>query len=114
MKVLEDRAIEIAGKSVKLQVPESLDFLPDGKKPQSWQRCFRFLTPKDGDKRIVWDANDLDQINEAKRMFDDAIQQGLVPYRVGINGKATSEVMDEFDPEAEEVLFLPTNLIVGG
>lgn len=100
--------------SCKLTIPDSLQLLPDGENPRPGQRCFRFMTPKDGDKRIVWDCHDIDQINEAKRMFDDAIEQGLVPYKVGTDGRASSEVMDEFDPEAEEVIFLPVGLIAGG
>lgn len=79
---------------------------------------FRIMTAKDGDKRVVWDCRDLDQIADAKTMFDDCIEQGLVPYRVDFNGKVTSEVMDEFDPDAEEVIFLPVSkklgLVTGG
>ena len=119
----DDRSIEIASlrignrpgnPTVRLEVPEKLKLLPDGELPQEGHGCFRFMTPKDGDKRIVWDCRDLEQIAEAKRMFDEAIQQGLVPYKVGVDGRATSEVMDEFDPEAEEVMFLPVALVAGG
>ena len=47
-------------------------------------------------------------------MFDACAAEGLVPYKVGVNGKASSEVMDEFDPYAEEVIFLPVAVVAGG
>lgn len=97
-----------------ITVPKKLKVLKDKEPLQKWQRCFRFLTPKDGDKRIVWDSRDLSQIEEAKTMFDQCVTKGLVPYRVGTDGKATAEVMDEFDPEAEEVIFLPIAQVAGG
>ena len=49
----------------------------------------------------------IDQIEDAKAMFDECVAKGLVPYRIGLDGKQTSEIMDEFDPDAEEVVFLP-------
>lgn len=116
MLTAEDRVIEIrgAGKiSCNVSVPERLQILGDGDKPKG-NRCFRIMTPRDGDKRVVWDSRDFDQINDAKSMFDECVAQGLVPYKVGTDGRATSEVMDEFDPEAEEVIFLPIAAVVGG
>lgn len=95
-------------------IPNGLKILKDKEAVNKWERCFRFLTAKDGDKRVVWDSRDMDQIEEAKAMFDDAVAKGLVPYRVGLDGKASSEVMDEFDPEAEEVIFLPIAQVAGG
>jgi hypothetical protein len=95
-------------------IKTSLKVLKDGEKANKWERTYRFLTSKDGDKRIVWDCRDMDQIEDAKVMFDESVAKGLVPYRVGTNGKATSEVMDEFDAEAEEVIFLPINQVIGG
>jgi hypothetical protein len=118
LRTIEIASLRIGSKpgnpSVKLDIPDKLKLLADGAHPYQGQGCFRFMTPKDGDKRIVWDAHDLEQIAEAKRMFDEAIQQGLVPYKVGVDGRATSEVMEEFDPEAEEVIFLPVALVCGG
>ena len=76
--------------------------------------CFRFISEKDGDKRYTWDSRDFLAIQQAKELFDKAVVEGLVPYRVGIDGKATAEVMTEFDAWAEEVLFLPADRIAGG
>lgn len=98
----------------KVGIPGLLKVLKDGEKVNAFHHMFRVMTPKDGDKRIVWDSRVLEQINEAKEMFDECISKGLVPYRVGTDGKQSSEVMDEFDPDAEEVIFLPIRQVAGG
>lgn len=101
--------------STPFKIPDNLGILdePTAKPPQGFG-CFRIMTPKDGDKRVVWDSRDFAQISEAKKMFDDLVVQGLVPYCVGTNGRATSEVMVEFDPYAEEIIFLPVAMVAGG
>lgn len=101
--------------SVKIKIPENLQVLDNPEeKPSAGFGAFRIMTPKDGDKRVVWDKRDFAQIIEAKAMFDECVVQGLVPYRVGINGQATAEVMAEFDPHAEEIIFLPIAMVMGG
>ncbi len=77
-------------------------------------RCFRILSQKDGDKRVVWSKIILPQLRAAKKMFNDLIKEGMVPYIVGVDGKASSRVMKEFDPTAEEVIFIPVQAIRGG
>ncbi len=96
-------------------IPDSLGVIDNPQEtPPAGFGCFRVMTPKDGDKRVVWDAGDFEQIREAKEMFDELVAEGLVPYRVGTNGQATSDVMDEFDPHAEEVIFMPIAMVAGG
>lgn len=101
--------------SAKLRIPDNLGIMDDPaqKAPEGFG-CFRIMTPKDGDKRVVWDSRDFAQISEAKAMFDELVVQGLVPYCVGVNGRASSEVMAEFDPYAEEIIFLPVAMVAGG
>jgi hypothetical protein len=115
-KVEEIELVLVQGSNLteKIKVPSSLRVLPDGEKPAKGHGVMRVMTAKDGDKRIVWDNRDLAQIQDAKFMFDECVEKGLVPYRVGLDGKATAEVMDEFDPDAEEVIFLPVVAIRGG
>jgi len=74
---------------------------------------FRILDQKEGDKRLVWNRLSLGDISEAHRMFDRFIGEGLQAYRVGSDGKQGGR-MESFDPTAEEVLFLPIKLVVGG
>lgn len=74
---------------------------------------FRILDQKHGDKRLVWNRLNMGDISEAHRMFDRFNGEGLQAYRVGGDGKA-GERMTKFDPTAEEVIFLPMKLVVGG
>jgi hypothetical protein len=112
--ILEVPLIQNSFVKETIVISDKLKILKDKEKISKVQRCFRFLTPKDGDKRVVWDSRDMDQIQEAKTMFDECVAKGFVPYRVGRDGKKTPEVMDEFDPDAEEVIFLPIRQVVGG
>lgn len=99
----------------KIRVPELLTILDDEKIDRAPdQMMFRIISAKDGDKRVVWNRFSLPEINAAKQMFLSLLAEGMVPYRVGSNGGASSVVMDEFDPSAEEVIFLPTQAIRGG
>ncbi len=76
--------------------------------------CFRIMSQADGDRRVVWCRMVIAEIRAAKKMFMDLISKGMTPYKVGVDGKATADVMDEFDPTAEEVIFMPMRAIGGG
>lgn len=76
--------------------------------------CFRIMSQADGDKRVVWCRRKIAQIKAAKQMFMDLLSKGMVPYKVGVDGAATADVMTEFDPTAEEVIFMPVKAIAGG
>jgi methylmalonyl-CoA mutase cobalamin-binding subunit len=100
--------------TVQVAIPEPLRVL-DGVVPPPNHGVFQILNPNDGDKRVVWDSGSLAEIQAAKKMFDDLVAEGLEPYRVGVGGKATAKKMEEFDPMAEQVIFLPgKKLAVGG
>lgn len=116
---MTDKHIDISpliGSDLKttIEVPEDLTILESGGNVPKYYGIFRILHPAKGDERLIWDSRSLKEIQAAKKMFVDLIKQGLKPFRVGVNGKATSEAMSEFDPHAEEVIFLPTALVVGG
>lgn len=95
-----------------VEVPEGIQIL-EGHVPEG-HFCFRILDPEKGDERLTWDSMDFRQIKAAKELFVNLIKKGLKPFRVGLDGKATSEAMSEFDPNAEEVIFLPQALVAGG
>ena len=102
-----------------IEVPEELAFLENGDSVQSHVDTsqfglFRIMSEKDGDKRVIWNRNSIAEISAAKKMFMDLLSKGMIPYKVGLRGEATSSVMDEFDPTAEEVIFLPVKAIAGG
>jgi hypothetical protein len=97
-----------------IEVPEGIQILEAGEEKPAGHRMFRILHPAKGDERLTWDSQNFADIKGAKKMFVDLVEKGLTPYRVGVDGKATSEVMDEFDPMAEEVIFLSHALVAGG
>jgi hypothetical protein len=97
-----------------IEVPAEMQILENGDPPPANHFMFRILHPQKGDERLTWDASDFFGIRAAKKMFVELIEKGLKPFRVGIDGKATAEIMDEFDPTAEEVIFLPQALVTGG
>lgn len=106
----------VAGTKLKedIEIPEGIEVLEDNQAVPDGHFMFRILSQEKGDERLIWNSRSLPDIQAAKRMFVDLIKKGLKPFKVGVNGAATSEVMDEFDPTAEEVIFLPCSLVVGG
>ena len=98
----------------RIPIPEELHVLEDGTEIPSGHCVFRIMTQEDGDKRVTWDRGSIPEINSAKDMFMRLLREGMVPYKVGAGGRATSEVMSEFDPSAEEVVFMPIGAIAGG
>lgn len=74
---------------------------------------FRIIDQAHGDKRLVWNRLNMNDIREADSMFKNFISQGLEAFRVGGDGKTGSK-MDAFDPTAEEIIFLPIKLVTAG
>ena len=94
--------------NVDIPVPPSLREMSDGEQVDAAKGEFVFciLTPRDGDKRIIWNRFRLVEINDARKMFDDLVAQGMTPHRVGRDGEPTAEAVTSFDPLMEEVSFL--------
>lgn len=64
-----------------------------------------------GDTRIMWDPNQKDEVDAAKKQFDDLIGKGYQAFAVKKRGGAGEKVR-EFDPSAGKlILARPT---VGG
>lgn len=118
MQTLKVSILRVGGKASsgyqEVNLPDSLKLAKDGDKPEPGKGMFRIMTPEDGDVRVVWDSRSLDEIEDAKMMFDELKDKGLTPFKVGVDGQATSEEMEEFDCEAEEIIFLPMEMVAGG
>lgn len=99
--------------TVQVEIPKELKIQEE---PDAPANCgmFRILTAKDGDKRVVWNRLVMQEIQAAKKMFMNLIDKGLVPHRVKNDGTPSAEIMKEFDPRAEEVIFLPIQAVRGG
>lgn len=119
MTEITKRSIEvtlISGTRLKesIEVPDGLTILEDNQEVPTDHNIFRILSQEKGDERLTWNSRSLMEIRAAKDMFVSLVKKGLKPFKVGINGEATSDVMQEFDPSAEEVIFLPQALVRGG
>ena len=101
-----------AGK--KCAIPEELTIVDDDYVSKAEDCFFRIMTADDGDKRVVWNRLSVPEIHAAKKMFNELLTSGMVPYKVGLDGKKTSEVMQEFNPSAEEIIFVPMQAMRGG
>lgn len=101
------RSVKCFG-NVDVPIRERLRVLDDGDEhhPTIGEMLFSVLTPKDGDKRLVWNRFSLPEIEDARKMFDDLVAQGMLPHRVSTDGEPAAEVLKNFDAMLEEVSFL--------
>lgn len=100
------------GKQKDIETP--LQALADGADVPEKHGLFRIINQKDGDRRLVWNSMSISEINDARDTFNQLVEEGFVPHRVDPQGNRTAEVMDEFDPSAEETIFAPIPMLVGG
>ena len=114
MPTLDISSLKGSNHGFSLNIPDTLRLLEVGEKITPGMCVMRVPTPKHGDRRVVWNSNNFAEICDAKACFDELVMQGLTPYKVGVDGKPTSEVMTEFDPHAEEIFFVPMRLVQGG
>ena len=114
MTTIEFSAVRGSRVAETLDVPEDITVLDDGQAVPQGNNLFRILSPQKGDERLTWNSRSLAELQAAKQLFVDLIKKGLKPFRVGVDGKATADAMSEFDPHAEEVIFLPQALVAGG
>lgn len=108
-----DRVIEIFAKQ-RYEVPDGLCIVDGNCKGDDEIGLFRIMTLKDGDRRVVWNRMNLDEISAAKKMFNELISSGMVAYHVDSRGNKTNRLMKVFDPSVEEIIFIPMQAVSGG
>jgi len=96
------------------EIPEDVPLLGEDEDIEPNCQVWRILCKRTGDKRVKWKKWVIGEINRAKERFVDFVKQGLIPFRVGTDGKMSAEVMREFDPAAEEVVFVPRRAVTKG
>lgn len=64
-----------------------------------------------GDTKISWDNENPTEVEAAKEAFALYKEKGYAPFRIISQGRKGSQI-EEFDPLAEEILFVPP--IAGG
>lgn len=60
---------------------------------------------REGDTKVVWDADSPDEVENAKRTFDDLRKKGYWAYEVETDGKGN--LITKFDPEIEKMILAP-------
>lgn len=70
----------------------------------------RIMGPK-GDTKLIWDADNDDEVKNARRTFDDLRCKGYTAYSVKKSGEK-KKVVKEFDANAEKLILVPA--MVGG
>ena len=60
-----------------------------------------------GDTKYLWNKENPDEVSEAKEAFKRFKGRGYMAYKVSDKGDKTGEVLHEFDPTAERIIFSP-------
>ena len=101
---LEIDVIANSNAKKEFDIPEPLGLLEEGQENDD-NYVMRIINQRDGDKRITWNSESFSSIRAAKKLFDELLEEGFVPYVVDQDsGQSTKLCMDEFDPFAEEVV----------
>jgi hypothetical protein len=64
-----------------------------------------------GDTKIIWNADNEDEVDNARETFDRLKSKNYIAYSVGRAGRK-DEVIRKFDPDAEKLIMVPP--VVGG
>lgn len=64
-----------------------------------------------GDTKLIWDRKNKDEVQSAKRTFDELKAKGYIAYSVKKDGSA-GEVLSDFDKKAEKLIMVPP--LIGG
>jgi predicted glycosyltransferase len=60
-----------------------------------------------GDTKILWDADNKDEVDNARETFNRLKKKGYLAYTVkGKNGDK-GEILKEFDPDVERIIMAP-------
>jgi hypothetical protein len=60
-----------------------------------------------GDKKTIWDRNNATEVEAARNEFDFFKGKGYMAYKVEGKEGRRGEVLREFDPAAERIIFAP-------
>jgi hypothetical protein len=66
---------------------------------------------RSGDTKLIWSAENDEEVEAAKKMFNDLKAKGYAAYSVNKKGDK-GDVIKKFDPEVERIIMAPA--MVGG
>jgi hypothetical protein len=82
----------------KIRVPDSLRLLKDGEEPDAEEFMFRVCTPEAGDERITFNPYRIQELAEAKKLFNELIKKGYYAYRIDPDsGGRGGEIVRRFE-----------------
>lgn len=70
------------------------------------------IMSRDGDSKLIWDKDNPDEVENARRTFDELKKKGFIAYKVEGRKGEKGEVLRAFDPDAERLIMAPP--MVGG
>lgn len=63
---------------------------------------------KEGDTKVIWDKNNPEEVESAKRQFDFLVKEKkYAAFHVEGDKGDKGRQMREFDPKAERIIFVP-------
>ncbi len=65
----------------------------------------------EGDTKTIWDSDNKDEVENAKKQFDFFSKKGFTAFSVGKDDDKDDKIT-KFDPKLEKIIFVPR--IVGG
>ncbi len=75
----------------------------------------QILDPRAGDKKIEWDPNNPDDIEDAQASFDFWTKEKKhKAYKIDEAGKKVGTPIAKFDPSAKRILMVPLAAMQGG
>lgn len=67
----------------------------------------RILDPKAGDLKVIWDAENPDEVKAAREQFDSLRKKGYMAWDVGARGRKGDNEIKTFDPNLEKMIITP-------
>jgi hypothetical protein len=63
----------------------------------------------EGDTKLTWDANNEDEVDAAREMFDDLIAKGFQAFEVSDEKEkgGKGKMIKKFDPKAQRIIMSP-------
>lgn len=59
-----------------------------------------------GDIKTIWDKDKEDEVEAARKQFNEMKKKGYIPFSVDKSGEKGKKI-EEFDPDAEKLIMAP-------
>lgn len=92
-----------AGNCLDLFNPSAGVFVVSEKRMLSHEFAMRIFD-ETGDRRLIWDSRDQDQVKECAKLFNDYLKKGWKPYAINSKGEKGRRIYG-FDADTQEIIF---------